>query len=512
MQQGHPLAYISKALGLKNRGLSTYEKEYLAILVAVDQWRHYLQTGEFIICTDQKSRIHLNEQRLHTPCQQKVFTKLLGLDYKIVYKKGADNRVADALSCMSSSEQALAISSATPQWLEAVVASYTADPRAQELVTKLSLQADVVPHFTLVNGVLRFKNRIWVGNDPSLQKQLLAEMHNSPLGGHSGVPVTYSRLKHYFHWPGMKVAIKHFIQTCSIFQQAKPERVRYPGSLQPLPVPDSAGAMVSLDFVEGLPRSGRFNCILVVVDKFSKLVHFIPLCHPFTALTVAKAYMENVYKLHGMPASLVSDRDRIFFSSVWKELFSLAGVTLHTSSSYHPQTDGQTERVNQCMETYLRCFVHAVPSKWSSWLSLAEFWYNTSEHSALGCSPFEVMYGHPPRHFGLTSTAACTSSDLSSWLQEREMMTTLVKQHLYRARDRMKRQADKGRSERQFQVGDQVYLKLQPYVQSSLAPRSNQKLAFKFFGPYPVVRRIGSVAYKLKLPDDSSIHPVFHVS
>jgi hypothetical protein len=164
------------------------------------------------------------------------------------------------------------------------------------------------------------------------------------------------------------------------------------------------------------------------------------------------------------------------------------------------------------METYLRCFVHAVPSKWSSWLSLAEFWYNTSEHSALGCSPFEVMYGHPPRHFGLTSTAACTSSDLSSWLQEREMMTTLVKQHLYRARDRMKRQADKGRSERQFQVGDQVYLKLQPYVQSSLAPRSNQKLAFKFFGPYPVVRRIGSVAYKLKLPDDSSIHPVFHVS
>jgi hypothetical protein len=108
--------------------------------------------------------------------------------------------------------------------------------------------------------------------------------------------------------------------------------------------------MVSMDFVEGLPRSGHYNCILVVVDKFSKFSHFIPLRDPFTALYVAKAFLDNVYKLHGMPASIVSDRDRVFTSNVWKELFGLVGVSLKMSSSYHPQTDGQTECVNQCMD------------------------------------------------------------------------------------------------------------------------------------------------------------------
>ena len=126
--------------------------------------------------------------------------------------------------------------------------------------------------------------------------------------------------------------------------------------------------------------------------------------------------------------------------------------------------------------------MHACPTKWIQWLSLAEFWYNTSCHSALGRSPFEVLYGHPPRHFGLEPASAISTPDLSTWLHERELMQDLVKQHLLRARDRMKRQADKGRSERSFNVGYSVFLKLQPYVQTSLAPRANQKLSFKFFG------------------------------
>jgi len=234
--------------------------------------------------------------------------------------------------------------------------------------------------------------------------------------------VTYNRLKQYFFWAGMKSGVHEYVRACSVCQQAKPDRARYPGLLQPLPVPSSAWEMVSLDFVEGLPRSGNSDTILVVVDKYSKFAHFIPLRHPFTALSVAKAFLDHVYKLHGLPSSLVSDRDRVFTSNLWKELFALAGVQLRMSSAYHPQMDGQTERVNQCMETYLRCFVHACPTKWSSWLSLAEFWYNTSSHSALGRSPFEVLYGHSPRHFGIMSASACAASDLSDWLHECEVM------------------------------------------------------------------------------------------
>jgi len=198
------------------------------------------------------------------------------------------------------------------------------------------------------------------------------------------------------------------------------------------------------------------------------------------------------------------------------------------SSAYHPQTDGQTKRVNQCMETYLHCFVHACPARWSSWLSLAEFWYNTSSHSALGRSPFEVLYGHAPCHFGIDPASVCAVPELSVWLLEREVVQNFIRQHLLRA--------DKGRSERSFQVGDQVYLKMQPHVQTSLAPRANQKLAFKYFGPYrilerigavayklaeariqvlwslSILERIGAVAYKLALPATVAIHPVFHVS
>lgn len=176
----------------------------------------------------------------------------------------------------------------------------------------------------------------------------------------------------------MNTVVHDFVKTCSICQQAKPKRVKYPRLLQPLAVPDQAWQVVTMDFIEGLPTSGSANCILVIVDKWSKYSHFTPLKHPFSAFSVALAFLENVYKLHGMPQSIVSDRDKIFTSTFWQHLFALTNTQLCMSSAYHPQSDGQTERVNQWLETFLRCFVHACPKQWKKWISLAEFWYNTS--------------------------------------------------------------------------------------------------------------------------------------
>lgn len=205
----------------------------------------------------------------------------------------------------------------------------------------------------------------------------------------------------------MARTVLKFVKECTVCTQAKPDRAKSLGLLQPLLVPRSAWEIISLDFVEGLPLWGGFNAILVVVDKYSKYAHFMPLRHPFSVATVARLFIDNIYRLHGLPQSIISDRDRIFTSQLWQLLFQLAGVQLRMSSSYHPQTDGQMEHVNQCLETFLRCFMNACPSHWSHWLSLVEFWYNTSTHSALDRTPFEVLYGYPLRLLGVdVSTAA----------------------------------------------------------------------------------------------------------
>lgn len=513
LQDGHPLAFVSKSLGPRTSALSTYEKEFLAILVAVEHWRSYLQHAEFLIFTDQRSLMHVTDQRLHTQWQLKMYHKLSGLQYKIVYKPGISNSAADALSRHPSPPAQLqAVSVCTPTWLADLVAGYDQDPDSQELLKQLAVHPDARPPFRLVDGVIRYSGRIWVGANVTLQQRIISALHASAIGGHSGFPVTHSRVKKLFCWKGLKRTVKDFVSACTICIQAKPDRSRYPGLLAPLPVPTEAWQVISMDFIEGLPTSASSNCIMVIVDKLTKYAHFVPLHHPFNAQKVAQAFLDHVFKLHGMPVQIISDRDPIFTSQFWRELFRLAQVSLSMSSAYHPQSDGQTERVNQCLETYLRCFVHSCPRRWIRWISLAEFWYNTSEHSALGKSPFEVLYGHSPRHFGLTDDMVSPVSDVTKLLEERSTMLAAVRQHLLRAQQRMKHQADKRRSERSFQVGDFVYLRLQPYVQTSLAPRSHHKLCFKYFGPFKILSKIGAVAYKLELPPSSNIHPVFHVS
>jgi len=185
---------------------------------------------------------------------------------------------------------------------------------------------------------------------------------------------------------------------------------------------------------------------------------------------------------------------------------------LKMSLVYHLQTDGQTERINQCLEIYLCCFVYACLIKWYEWLHLVEFWYNTSPHATLGKTPFEVLYGHSPRHFGIIDPSDCSVPDLAEWLQDRQDTMVLLQQHLLRAQQHMKATADKKRTERNFAIKDWVYLKLQPYIQRSLATRANPKLAFRYFGPFQVLQRVGRTSYKLALPDSCQIHPVIRVS
>jgi hypothetical protein len=197
--------------------------------------------------------------------------------------------------------------------------------------------------------------------------------------------------------------------------------------LQPLPIPEGAWQDISLDFIEGLPKSDGYSVILVVVDRFSKYAHFIPLKYSLTTQQVAQVMLNLVVKLHGIPKSMVTDRDKVFTSLFWKELFKLWNTTLLTSTAYHPQTDGQMERVNQCLEMFLRCSVHSTPRKWKAWLPLAEFCYNTSYHTSLGCTPFKALYGYEANVVSATMIPATEQRSVQQMLTDRQIHTELLK-------------------------------------------------------------------------------------
>uniref|UniRef100_A0A2N9HH28 Reverse transcriptase n=1 Tax=Fagus sylvatica TaxID=28930 RepID=A0A2N9HH28_FAGSY len=386
MQEGRPLAYFSQALKGKNLFLSTYEKELLALVLSVKKWRPYLFATIFTIKTDQQSLKHILEQRVGTPMQQKWISKLLGYHFVVEYKQGKENKVADALSRKEDTDlkteveketaylqaqtrgHLCAISFPSPTWLDDLRASYEEDEELRSLVSRLQASGEDEGPYTMNQGLLLYKDRFCMGKESGMKIKVLALIHDSPLGGHSGYLKTLHRAKQDWFWHGMKKDIKAYIRGCDTCQRLKHETSKPAGLLQPLAIPPRPWHSISMDFVEGLPTSSKQNVIFVIVDRFTKYVHFIPLSHPYTASKVAALFLQHVFKLHGLPSSIVSDRDTAFTSLFWEELFRRQGVDLAMSSSYHPQSDGQTEVVNKSLEHYLRAFAADKPSLWVEWL------------------------------------------------------------------------------------------------------------------------------------------------
>lgn len=219
--------------------------------------------------------------------------------------------------------------------------------------------------YTMVDGCLRRKGKLVIGPSEELRTQLLQWVHTSSTGDHSGRDDTLKKLQGLFYWKGLTKDVQHYIRNCTICQACKYDTTASPGLLQTLPVPRAVWEDISMDFIEGLPKSCGKQVIFVVVDRLSKYAHFIALAHPYTAIEVAQAYLDHVFKHHGWPQSIVSDTDPIFLSNFRQALFTLRGTTLLLSSSYHPQTDGQMELLNRCLETYLRCMTSDEPKEWS---------------------------------------------------------------------------------------------------------------------------------------------------
>lgn len=326
------------------------------------------------------------------------------------------------------------------------------DTQLQELIQKVQNAPSSYPNFQVIRGILLFKGKLYIPSSSSLKYVILEEFHSSLLGGHSGIHKTCGRLEENVYWENMKQDVTDYVNACLTCQQTKiPNHLPF-GLLQLLPIPSAVWEDISLDFITGLPSFQTNTVIMVVVDRFSKAAHFGMLPTSFTALKIADLFCKIICRMHGMPKSIVSDRDPIFISKFWQELFRLSGTKLRMSTAYHPQSDGQTEIVNKALQQYLRCFCHEQPHTWGKFLHWAEWHYNTSIHSSTGFSPFQVVYGKPPPSLPQYIAGSTHIEALDNDLTTREEVLNMLKKKLEKPQAVMKFYADKNRLPHNFKL------------------------------------------------------------
>lgn len=289
---------------------SAYTREFHAMTQALAKFRHYLLGHKFVIRTDQKSLKILMDQSLHTPEQQAWLHKFIGYYFTIECKPGKENLAADALSRLF----LMAWSEPQNQFLHDLRVELGQNEHMSTIVKQCQHPSNPDPYYSVKEDLLYWKGRLVISSLSSLQDKVLQEYHSSSIGGHAGVARTLARITSHFYWPNMKNDIKQFVQNCSIYQQAKSVNTLPAGLLQPLPIPNEVWEDIAMDFITGLPLSFGYTVIMVVVDRLTKYGHFMALKSDYSSKSVAEVFMANIVKLHGMPKSIVSDRDKVFTS------------------------------------------------------------------------------------------------------------------------------------------------------------------------------------------------------
>lgn len=311
----------------------------------------------------------------------------------------------------------------------------------------------------------------------------------------------------------MKKSIAEFVARCTTCQMVKIEHQRPGGELQPLDIPVWKWEHVTMDFVTCLPRTQKKNdAVWVIVDRLTKSAHFLPMRMTMPMPQLAQLYLSEIVRLHGVPVSIVSDRDTRFLSRFWRSLQEAFGTTLNFSTAFHPQSDGQSERTIQTLEDMLRSCALDLRGSWEEHLPLVEFAYNNSYHSSIGMAPYEALYGRP-----------CRSPTCWDEVGERRLLgpelvqvcsdkVDLIRKRLLTAQSRQKSYADRRRRPLEFEEGDYVFLKVSP-SKGIMRFGKRGKLAPRYVGPFRISKRVGEVAYQLELPQEiAAVHDVFHVS
>ena len=392
-----------------------------------------------------------------------------------------------------------------PEAKERIKEKAMLDERYRDLCKQVKRDGNIDKNFTIINDLLCWKNRIYVPE--GLRQRIIQSEHHSNVAGHFGRERTLELLSRNFYWVNMERDIRKYCSECDICQRTKAPRHAKHGLLHPLELACKPWTHVSTDFITDLPESEGATIILVVVDRFIKMAHFIPIKKKDSP-TVAQAYLENVWKYHGFPEDVVSDRDSTFTGSFFTDLYNYWGIKRSMSTAYHPQTDGQTERINQVIEAYLRSYCNYEQNDWASMLAMAEYAYNNSKHALTKISPFYANYGFEPR---TTWPTDIQFRNLASEMYGHYMnkVHQKLKQRLSESVEMMQKHYNKRRKVMEpLKKGELVMLN----GRNIRAKHRCKKLEDKMFGPFEVLSIGANNRYcKLKLPDQWKLHPVFNI-
>ncbi|GJZ70432.1 putative reverse transcriptase domain-containing protein [Tanacetum coccineum] len=486
MQRGKVIAYASRQLKTHEKNYTTHDLELGAVVFALKTWRHYLYGTKSVIYTDHKSLQHIFDQKELNMRQRRWIELFSDYECKIRYHPGKANIVADALSRKERLKHRRVRAMAMNVQIRMRERIQVAQSEAlrQENILMENLHGLDQQMEKKEGESLYFIDRIWVPLAGGMRTVVMDEAHKSKYSVHPGADKMYYDLRDMYWWLGMKRDI-------ATYKWDK----------------------ITIDFITKLPRSkSGHDTIWVIVDRLTKSAHFLAIRKDYSTEKLAKIYVDEIVARHGVPVSIISDRDGRFTSRCWQTMQKALGTRVDMSTAYHPQMDKQSEHTIQTLEDMLRACVIDFGGSWDVHLPLAEFSYNNSYHSSIRCAPFEALYGRKCRSPVLWAEIRESSLIGPELVQETTDKVALIKEKLKAARDRQKSYADNRRKPLEFEVGDRVMLKVSPW-KGVIRFGKKGKLAPRYVGPFEILERIGLVAYRLRLPEElNGVHDTFHVS
>jgi hypothetical protein len=543
------IAFESRQLKAAEKNYPVHDKELLAMKYALVKFRvHLLGSKPFVIYTDHASLRTATQSPHLSQRMARWLSFFAEYNFEVKYKPGKQNALADALSRRPDYELAHVTMVSSPV-IDLIRTAYAKDEQCVALLRalggnefkdsdiQLSARSRARLHrYSIDDGLLCYCTdvedtpRIVVPHDEELKYLILYEAHDTALSGHLGREKTYSSVSQTYWWPKLYKWVSTYVRTCETCQRVKPS-AHATAPLASLPVPTGCWESMSMDFVFGLPKDSDGNTgIVVFVDRLSKMAHLAAVPDSIDAEGTAKLFIDRVFRQHGLPVAIVSDRDPRFTGKFWKSIFKVLGTRLDMSTADHPQTDGQTERVNRVIGDILRSICADTPKRWSSMLPVVEFALNNAVHASTGYTPFyvnglthpRVPLTLPLRGSGLGGgevadrladiSPITVQKQVSEFLATRLNVLRHVRDALADSQDKQKEQADaKGRGcIESYEVGDLVLLNAKNLPTKVVSAVFKTKLRPRFIGPFKVIARKG-LAYTLNLPRKLRTHPVFYV-